>query len=233
MPEHGEDGYLDMNWRRLFESTRADIESTSKDVNWATAFAISSSDSYAKDLLISGAKLTFISACAFANLTPCSHSPWYRTEANVQTTRASWGLFTNVKWNASNPTLYNIKTIVSQTEKKKVIYKVPPDITMLPKTKLRDVRVCRWQEFVTLGIGIGKVFLLVGALVGMVVTWDTRVAIEVDSLHGSFPVSVLVDIKGRGQLWISLVYECGRLNKTTSPTKGNQQVRHKTCRTLK
>ena len=106
MSDCGKDGYLDMDWRRLLLSTRAGMECIPKDANLGTAFAISSSDLYILDVLISGAKLTYIFACSLANLIPFSHSPWYRTEANAHTTRASWGLFTNARWNASSPVTY-------------------------------------------------------------------------------------------------------------------------------
>ena len=38
------------------------------------------------------------------------------------------------------------------------------------------------------------------------VIWDTRFASKVDSIHGVFFVSVLLDIQVRGQWWISSVY---------------------------
>lgn len=115
-PEPEEDGSLEIEWRRTFSLTRSAIESTTKDANWPTALAISSSDLYARDFLISGEKQTFPFAFSLANSTPFFHSPWYRTEANAHTTRESWGLFTNARWNASNPTLYHIKTTASQME---------------------------------------------------------------------------------------------------------------------
>lgn len=105
----GTDGYLDRDWERLLILTSACMESIAKDANLVTASAISSSDLHILDLFISGAKLTDILACSLANLMPPSKSPWYRTEANAHTTRASWGLFTNARWNASNPILSHIK----------------------------------------------------------------------------------------------------------------------------
>ena len=40
----------------------------------------------------------------------------------------------------------------------------------------------------------------------MLVIWDTRFVSKVDSIHGIFYVSVLLDIKGSGQWWISSIY---------------------------
>lgn len=88
-PEHGENGYLDIDLKRLSVSAKVDMEPWTKDANKVTSLASSSSDLMLEDPKISGTKSTCISACSLANLTPSSQFPWYRAEANAQITTAS------------------------------------------------------------------------------------------------------------------------------------------------
>lgn len=103
--EHGKSGNLDILSTRMSVSVKAPIESCTNDANWVTLCASSSSVLLWWTSEISGIKLVSAWACSIANLTPSFHVPWYKTEAKVQTARASWGWFTNARWNAKSPTL--------------------------------------------------------------------------------------------------------------------------------
>lgn len=41
---------------------------------------------------------------------------------------------------------------------------------------------------------------------GIIIVWDTRFATKVEAIFGSFSVSVLLEVKGRGTWWFSSVY---------------------------
>ena len=89
---------------------------------------------------------------------------------------------------------------------KETISKATLDVVLLQETKLetvddmvvRDIWESRFKGWECLPS--------VGASGGVLVICDTRFASKVDSIHGIFSMSVLLDIKGRGQWWIFFVY---------------------------
>ena len=96
---------------------------------------------------------------------------------------------------------WNVRGLGSRAKRKRVkdtISKATPDVVLLQETKLeilddlvvRDVWESRFKGWECLPS--------VGASGGVLVIWDTRFATKVDSIHGIFFVSVLLDIKGRG-----------------------------------
>ena len=104
---------------------------------------------------------------------------------------------------------WNVRGLGSKTKHKRVketTIKAAPDVVLIQETKLktlddlvvRDVWESRFKGWECLPS--------VGALGGVLVIWDNRFATKVDSIHGIFSVFVLLDIRGRGQWWISSVY---------------------------
>lgn len=104
---------------------------------------------------------------------------------------------------------WNVRGLGSCAKRKRVkevILKATPDIVMLQETKfecldtlsIRDIWDSRFKEW--------ECFPSLGASGGMLLIWDTRFASKIDSFHGNFSVSVLLEIKGRGSWWFTSVY---------------------------
>lgn len=88
---------------------------------------------------------------------------------------------------------------------KEVINWINPDIVLIQETKLGDVDRflvrsiwdCRFKDWDFLpSVGSG----------GLLGVWDTRVVSKVDSLVGTFSLSILLDFKGKGYWWVTNVY---------------------------
>ena len=97
---------------------------------------------------------------------------------------------------------WNVRGLGSKAKRKRVketISKATPDVVLLQETKLeilddmvvRDIWESRFKGWECLPF--------VGALGGVLVIWDTRFAMKAYSIHEIFSMSVLLDIKGRGQ----------------------------------
>lgn len=81
-----------------------------------------------------------------------------------------------------------------------------PNIVLLQETKLKEVGAFDIRSI--WGVRCKDWIFLpsCGASGGVLIMWDTKFASKVEAIYGSFSVSVLLEVKGRGRWWFSSIY---------------------------
>lgn len=88
---------------------------------------------------------------------------------------------------------------------KEFLQKAGPDIVLLQETKLQEVNLV---DVRSIGKSRSKDWVFLpscGKSRGILIMWDCNFASKVEDILGYFSVSVLLDIRGRGEWWVSSV----------------------------